>query len=217
MDQLTIPCETCGTPTPYTGTKRCTNCWEVEGRMGTYMLAPKALDFIRKHMPLLDGWVDGHPDAWDYEKVLTDNHVAVEWSDKVTADGITFEQAPPALCGWGFYWTHGAIHIGQTSEIIARKAAALFVSLWQRSVSASFCDKLMDGFIVFLERQESTTLSFLAEVDTDSSNLPFFRLTRVDMCERESFDYCAEQKIIRALDVQPDEEVIVTFRKRKTR
>lgn len=183
--------------------------------MDTYMLAPKALDFIRKYLPVLDDWVDGHPDAWDYEKVLADNNVTIEWCDKVTADGVTFEQAPSDLCGWGFYWVHGAIHIGRTTETIARKAAALFVSLWQRRVSASFCDKLMDGFIVFLERQENIRLTFLAEIDNDSSCLPFFRLSRHDFCERESFDYCAEHKIIKALDVQPDEEVIVTFTKRK--
>lgn len=184
--------------------------------MDTYMLAPKALDFIRKYLPVLDDWVDGHPDAWDYEKVLADNNVTIEWCNKVTADGVTFEQAPPDLCGWGFYWVHGAIHIGQTTETIARKAAALFVSLWQRRVSASFCDKLMDGFIVFLERQENIRLTFLAEIDTTRPRLGrrYFRFSRKNVCEREPFD-SLEEKIIEALDVQPDEEVIVTFTKRK--
>jgi hypothetical protein len=106
-------------------------------------------------LPLLDDWVDGHPDAWDYEAVLRDNEVLVEWCNQLTSDGETFTLAPPNLCGWGFYWKHGAIHIGQTlTPVIARKAAALFVSLWLRGVSASFCDKLMDGYIIFLERQE---------------------------------------------------------------
>lgn len=114
------------------------------------------VEALLKRRIVLDDWKDGQPDAWDYEKVLADNGVIVEWSHQLTSDGVIFTEAPPDLCGWGFYWVHGAIHIGQTSEKIARKAAALFVSLWLRGVSASFCDKLMDGFIIFLERQAWT-------------------------------------------------------------
>lgn len=33
----TVPCETCGTPTHMTGTKRCDDCWEVERRLGEYL------------------------------------------------------------------------------------------------------------------------------------------------------------------------------------
>jgi hypothetical protein len=40
--------------------------------------------------------------------------------------------------------------MGTSSEQIARKAAALFVSLWLRGVSASFCDKIMSGMIWFV-------------------------------------------------------------------
>lgn len=116
-------------------------------------VVPRVEELLKRRITL-DDWVDGHPDAWDYEAVLHDNEVIVEWCDQMTSDGETFEPLPVSLCGWGFYWKHGAIHIGQTTETIARKAAALFVSLWQRGVSASFCDKLMDGFIIFLERQE---------------------------------------------------------------
>lgn len=29
----TIPCELCGTPTHFTGTKRCDRCWELETRI----------------------------------------------------------------------------------------------------------------------------------------------------------------------------------------
>lgn len=53
-------------------------------------------------------------------------------------------------------WKHGTMSVGPTSEIIARKAAAMFVCLWLRGFSASFADKLMDGFICFLERQEAS-------------------------------------------------------------
>jgi len=97
-------------------------------------------------LPPLDDWKDGHPDAWAYDAVLKENGVVV--------DGNGNEHQAGDFAGWGFYWKHGAIHIGQTSETIARKAAALFVSLWLRGVSASFCDKIMSGMIWFWELQE---------------------------------------------------------------
>jgi hypothetical protein len=213
-ERETVPCETCGKPTPYTGTKRCDACWQVERLLPAYLLAPKAWEFIRQHLAVLDDWKDGVPDGWDYEAVLRDNDVKVEWSHQLTSDGVTFSEAPPDLCGWGFYWVHGAIHIGATTEMIARKAAALFVSLWQRRVSASFCDKLMDGFIVFLERQEGTRLSFLVEIDTGMEE-SYLRLTREGLFDREPFTFDMEERLIAALDPQPDDEIIVTFTKRK--
>jgi hypothetical protein len=69
-------------------------------------------------------------------------------------DGNGNEHRASEFAGWELYWKHGAIHIGQCSEQIARKAAALFVSLWLRGVSASFCDKIMSGMIWFWELQE---------------------------------------------------------------
>ena len=214
IEPKTVPCLTCGKPTVYTATKRCHNCWEVEGRLADYIKSPGGVEFVRKHLPKLDDWTDGKP-GWDYEKVLTDNDVCVEWCDKITSDGQTFEQAPPNLCGWGFSWVHGSIHIGCTTEAIAREAAALFVSVWLRGVSASFCDKLMGGYIEFLERQEGTRLSFLSEIDHTSTGEKFFRLTREDFCCRESFGSDAERKIIEVLASADDEEIIVTFMKRK--
>jgi len=137
---MRVPCEICGQSTIYTGTKRCTNCWEVEHRLPEYLKNARGQAFARQHMPLLDDWVDGKPDAWDYEAVLHENEVTVEWLGEW-------------LGGWSFGWKHGGILVGNTTETIARKAAALFISLWLRGVSASFADKLMDGFILFLERQ----------------------------------------------------------------
>lgn len=32
-----VPCETCGRPTPMTGTKRCDGCWEFEHRLAGYL------------------------------------------------------------------------------------------------------------------------------------------------------------------------------------
>ena len=95
-------------------------------------------------LPPLDDWKDGRPDAWDYDAVLTEKGV----------DGNGNEHRAGEFAGWGLCWKHGAIHIGQTSEMIARKAAALFVSLWLRGVSASFCDKIMSGMVWFWELQE---------------------------------------------------------------
>ena len=104
-------------------------------------------------LPKLDDWKDGHPDAWDFEAVLKENGVVVEWCDELI-DGNGNRRRAGDFAGWDFHWKHGAIHIGRCSEQIARKAAALFVSLWLRGVSASFCDKIMSGMIWFWELQE---------------------------------------------------------------
>jgi len=87
----------------------------------------------------LDDWVDGHPDAWDYEAVLRDNKVILDYDSD----------------GWGFSWPFGTGTLGCVLEVHARKAAAMFVSLWLLGVSATFADKLMDGYLMFLELQES--------------------------------------------------------------
>jgi hypothetical protein len=88
----------------------------------------------------LDDWVNGKPDAWDYEGILLERDVTVKkWDDED---------------GWGLAWKYGTIYIGEVSEVIAKKAAAVFVSLWLMGVSASFADKLMTGYIMYLELQE---------------------------------------------------------------
>jgi len=125
---------------------------------------------------------------------------------------------PYDLCGWGFSSKHGCINIGQNTEIIARKAAALFVSLWLRGFSASFADKLMDEYIVYLQRQENKSLTFLAKVlPRDlSSEWCYFQLTREGVCEKAPINYVLEEKIIDALGKpNNNEEIIVTFAKRK--
>ena len=153
MTRETVPCETCSTPTPYERTKRCNNCWEVERRLPDYLRSPKAWEFVRGLLPPLDDRKDGHLDAWDYEAVLKENGVTVEWCDTLV-NGNGNEHRVGEFAGWGFCWAHGAIHIGRTTEIIAGKTAALFVSLWLRGVSASFCDKIVSGMVWFWELQE---------------------------------------------------------------
>jgi hypothetical protein len=80
---------------------------------------------------VLDDWVDGVPDSWDYEGVLASNEVNVERLEG--RHGIRGFQVPT------------------DNEEHARKAAALFVELYLRGVSASFADKIMDGFLFYLE------------------------------------------------------------------
>ena len=72
--------------------------------------------------------------------------------NSLTATATGIEQvSSPAGASIG---STGPSTSASTTEIIARKAAALFVSLWLRGVSASFCDKIMSGMIWFWELQE---------------------------------------------------------------
>jgi hypothetical protein len=167
-----------------------------------------------QRFPTLDDWVDRKSHTWDCEAVLLENEITVAWGDTLV-DGSGNRHRAGDFAGWGFYWKHGTIHIGRTAEIIARKAAAMFVSLWLRGVSASFADKLTDGYICFLERQKNTMLTFLAEIGRYSHGGPLMRLTREGFCTQAAFEYDVECKIIEALNPQPDEEIIVTFTKRK--
>jgi len=83
----------------------------------------------------LDDWNDN----WDYEAVLREHDVTVETLGKR---------------GYQLCWKQGFMHVPTDNEIHARKAAALFVELWLRGVSASFADKLMDGYLSHLEIQD---------------------------------------------------------------
>jgi hypothetical protein len=215
MDEPTVPCEICGDPTIFTGTKRCCRCWEVEARLKGYLANAKGQAYARGKMPLLDDWVDGEPDAWDYEAVLRDNKVKVVWDDTIVdCDGNPTKVSCDWLKGWSLTWKHGVIFIGNISETMARKAAALYVSLWLRGVSASFADKLMDGYIYFLLYQETATLCFLGTIDYGVKGPFRFRLTREGMMERKPLE-AAQKEILAMLNVQPDEEVLVRFEKRK--
>ncbi len=93
---------------------------------------------LRDCIPLLDDWVDGKPDSWDYETVLKENNVTVELD---TVD-------------WYLCWVHGAIQLGKTTEVNARKSAALFVSLWLRAIAAPFANHIMQGYLMWLEVQD---------------------------------------------------------------
>lgn len=92
----------------------------------------------------------GHPNYrlndwdndWDYEAVLRDHEVVVE----ELSHGFRVH-------GHQLVWKQGFMHIPTDNGIHARKAAALFIELWLRGFSASFADKLMDGYLSHLEAQ----------------------------------------------------------------
>jgi hypothetical protein len=91
-------------------------------------------------MHSLDDWVDGNPDAWDYEAVLKAHEARVVHEDQYDT--------------WSLVWEHGTMSIGLSlgEEGLARRTAALFIELWLRGVSASFADKLMNGYIMWERR-----------------------------------------------------------------
>lgn len=136
----TKECPTCGRH-HLSGCKLCNNCWEVEKRLVDYLESPNGVQFVWDKMPKLDDWVNGEPDAWDYDAVLSTYDVKVE-------------RAVPVDHGHVLFWKHGTMGIETDSETHARKAAALFIELWLRGVSASFADKLMDGYLFYMEFQE---------------------------------------------------------------
>jgi len=45
-ERETIPCKTCGKPTPMLGTKLCDPCWEVETRLPGYLNNENAIQFV---------------------------------------------------------------------------------------------------------------------------------------------------------------------------
>jgi len=132
----TIPCEVCGTPTPVRGTKRCHNCWEVEGRLADYMKSPGGQDFVRGLLTPVDDWEN---EMW-YEAVLKEHEATVEKTDKYW---------------WSLGWRHGTMGFNTDNEIRARKMAALFIELWMRGFSASFADHIVSGFDLWLDIQEN--------------------------------------------------------------
>jgi ribosomal protein L37E len=218
----TMPCKRCGRPTPYLGTQLCDSCWQVEGRLQHYLKSESARAEVKRFLEglgvreiTLDDWVDGVPDAWDYRKVLAENDVEIHWNDhSIDGEGL-IESLPADYQNFSLSWKHGTMSIGQVCLEHALKAAALFVELWKRGVSASFADHLMDGYLMWLDLQEGKRLSFLAEIYHDPDlRIDSFELTREGLCTKESF-FWATPKIIKELDVQPDEEIICTFSKRK--
>lgn len=52
MISETVPCDTCKEPTTFTGTKRCNNCYEVEGRLSTYLRSARGRSLVRARLAM---------------------------------------------------------------------------------------------------------------------------------------------------------------------
>jgi len=100
------------------------------------------------------------------------------------------------------------MHVDNTTETIARKAGALFVSLWLRGVSASFADHLMDGFVVFLERQENPPSRTLTTVAHRMNCMPDWLHAHIAFAD--------EDKLLRGLGLKDGDKVGVIFHKIET-
>lgn len=77
---------------------------------------------------------------FDPEQILKEHYAKVEWWDTVVDnDGNT---SPSPIPGWGLSWSRGVIYIGPCSEEKAREAAAIFIHLWLKGVSAQMASHL---------------------------------------------------------------------------
>jgi hypothetical protein len=74
--------------------------------------------------------------AFDFEKVLKENCVIVFQSKS----------------NWVFTWSHGKVLIGDTTTAIAKKAAAIFVTMWNLGFSIDMSSELMRGYVLYLEK-----------------------------------------------------------------
>lgn len=54
LNRETVPCKTCGTPTPMLGTKLCDNCFEVEGRLKRYLESARGREIVRQQVARLE-------------------------------------------------------------------------------------------------------------------------------------------------------------------
>ena len=76
----------------------------------------------------------------------------------------------------------------------------------------------MDGFIWYLELEREYAVDVPGRDRPLLNGGPLMRLTREGFCTQAAFEYDVERKIIAALGTpKPDEEIIVTFTKRKKR
>ena len=77
---------------------------------------------------------------FNFEQVLLENEVTVEWTPEfVDAEGTI---RPSPTSGWSLSWKHGVIYIGPCAKHKAREAAAIFAHLWLQGVSAQMATQL---------------------------------------------------------------------------
>ncbi len=130
---MSTKCRTCERFLGLSSDRLCHDCLQVETHLANYLASPKGQDFVRNLFPKIDNWPE-----WDYEAVLRENEVEVVWHRDYW---------------YSMGWRHGSMGINADDETIARKSAAIFVSLWLRGFSCSFADNISHGFAMWLELQ----------------------------------------------------------------
>lgn len=50
VDRTHIPCQICGGPTSFLGTKLCDGCWEVTSRLSSFLSNQNAIDFVKSEL-----------------------------------------------------------------------------------------------------------------------------------------------------------------------
>lgn len=77
---------------------------------------------------------------FDANEILAKHDAEVTWWDTVVDNEGNESESP--IPGWGLSWKDGAIYIGPCKEVKAREAAAIFIILWKKDVSAQMAAHL---------------------------------------------------------------------------
>lgn len=87
----------------------------------------------------------------NYEDILKAADATVEYSDEF-ADGHGKVTNIPEWGHWSLCWKYGFIgfdSITKDDEVTAKKAAALFIYLWSKGVTASVADKASEAYVQY--------------------------------------------------------------------
>ena len=101
-----IPCEVCGRPTLYMGTRRCNNCWEVERRLEDYLRTAKGREFV---VQKLTGAVFGTMPP-ECER----DHIALEALRSASREGFQVRLSNKAAKG--YWWAYYDNQIAQATD-----------------------------------------------------------------------------------------------------
>lgn len=84
----------------------------------------------------------------DYESILTDSAAEVIYCDTFV-DGEGNKECIPKMGSWSLYWKHGVITFDSLKdEAQARKAAALFIFLFNKSVPAHIAERCAEAYVL---------------------------------------------------------------------
>ena len=81
---------------------------------------------------------------FDHAQIRRENEVTVEWCDTIVDTEGNKKKSP--IPGWGLTWKHGFIHIGPCPKQRALEAAAMFVHLYLKGVSAQLSSQLIVAY-----------------------------------------------------------------------